>query len=104
MLLRSNHSIRLAVIVSTLALLPLGLVSSGQVRADTPTGELGRVKCPTLVIGGEADIFTPPWMAREVAQAIPGAELHLYPEAGHAFHWEEIDDFNPRVRDWLRAH
>jgi pimeloyl-ACP methyl ester carboxylesterase len=73
-------------------------------KSHDALGELGRVKCPTLVIGGEADIFTPPWMAREVAQAIPGAELHLYPEAGHAFHWEEIDDFNPRVRDWLRAH
>ncbi len=66
--------------------------------------QLGRVKCPTLVIGGDADIFTPAWMAREVAGAIPGAELHLYPGAGHAFHWERIDDFNPRVRDWLLAH
>lgn len=66
--------------------------------------ELHRIRCPSLVIGGEADIFTPPWMAREVAQGIPNAELHLYPGAGHAFHWEEIADFNPRVRDWLLAH
>jgi pimeloyl-ACP methyl ester carboxylesterase len=43
-------------------------------------------------------------MAEEVASAISGAELHLYPGAGHAFHWERIDDFNPRVRDWLAAH
>jgi pimeloyl-ACP methyl ester carboxylesterase len=67
-------------------------------------GELRRINCPTLVIGGEADIFTPPWMAKEVAEAIPRAELHLYPEAGHAFHWERIADFNPRVRDWLLVH
>jgi pimeloyl-ACP methyl ester carboxylesterase len=66
--------------------------------------ELGRIRCPALVIGGGADIFTPPWMAEEVAHGIPGAELHLYPGAGHAFHWERIDDFNPRVRDWLAAH
>lgn len=66
--------------------------------------ELGRIACPTLVVGGEADIFTPPWMAREVAATIPRAELHLYPDAGHAFHWERIEDFNPRVRDWLLAH
>jgi pimeloyl-ACP methyl ester carboxylesterase len=66
--------------------------------------ELERVACPTLVIGGEADIFTPSWMAREVAAAIPRSELHLYPDAGHAFHWERIEDFNPRVRDWLLAH
>jgi pimeloyl-ACP methyl ester carboxylesterase len=66
--------------------------------------ELGRILCPSLVIGGEADIFTPPWMAREVAAGIRGCELHLYPDAGHAFHWERLDDFNPRVLNWLLAH
>jgi pimeloyl-ACP methyl ester carboxylesterase len=66
--------------------------------------ELGKIKAPTLVIGGDADIFTPRWMAEEVAGGIPGADLHLYPGAGHAFHWERIEDFNPRVRDWLMAH
>jgi len=67
-------------------------------------GDLGRIGCPTLVLGGGADIFTPPWMAEEVAGGIPGAALHLYPGAGHAFHWERIEDFNPRVREWLVTH
>ncbi len=66
--------------------------------------ELGKIMAPALVIGGDADIFTPRWMAEEVARGIPGAELHLYAGAGHAFHWERIEDFNPRVRDWLAAH
>ena len=66
--------------------------------------QLGSISCPTLVIGGEDDIFTPPWMSTEVAAGIPNAQLHLYPGAGHAFHWERIDDFNPRVRDWLMDH
>ncbi len=66
--------------------------------------QLGHITCPVLVIGGEADIFTPPWMAHEVAGAIPGCELHLYPNVGHAFHWERIDDFNPRIQTWLLAH
>ena len=66
--------------------------------------QLGQISCPSLVIGGEDDIFTPQWMAKEVAGGIPNSELHLYPGAGHAFHWERIDDFNPRVRDWLAAH
>lgn len=66
--------------------------------------QLGRVQAPALVIGGEDDIFTPAWMAREVASALPKAELHLYPHAGHAFHWERLADFNPRVRNWLLAH
>lgn len=66
--------------------------------------ELKKIECPALVIGGEDDIFTPQWMANEVAGGIPNSELHLYPGAGHAFHWERIDDFNPRVKDWLLTH
>lgn len=66
--------------------------------------QLDKIVCPSLVIGGEDDIFTPMWMANEVANGIPQSDLHLYPGAGHAFHWERIDDFNPRVRDWLMAN
>jgi len=65
---------------------------------------LGDIQCPCLVIGGKNDIFTPRWMAEEVAAGIPGCERHLYDNAGHAFHWEVMDDFNPRVREWLLAH
>jgi pimeloyl-ACP methyl ester carboxylesterase len=66
--------------------------------------QLGKIQCPCLVIGGRDDIFTPRWMAEEVAAQIPCCDLHLYEGAGHAFHWECIDDFNPRVLAWLRAH
>jgi pimeloyl-ACP methyl ester carboxylesterase len=63
--------------------------------------QLGDIRQPSLVIGGQQDIFTPPWMAQEVAAGIPQAQLHLYQNSGHAFHWENIADFNPRVRNWL---
>lgn len=63
--------------------------------------ELHRVACRTLVIGGKNDIFTPRWMAEEIAGRIPGCGLHLYDNAGHAFHWECIDDFNPRIAEWF---
>lgn len=66
--------------------------------------ELPDISQPCLIIGGEEDNFTPNWMAHEVAEALPNSELHLYPNSGHAFHWENIQDFNPRVRDWLKDH
>ncbi len=66
--------------------------------------QLPQISCPTLVIGGERDIFTPQWMGDEIAKAIPGADRHLYPDAGHAFHWERIDDFNPRITAWFGDH
>jgi pimeloyl-ACP methyl ester carboxylesterase len=41
--------------------------------------------------GGE-DVFTPEAMARHVAGAVPSAELHRYPEAGHLLHYEHFDE------------
>ncbi len=43
-------------------------------------------------------------MAEEVVGAIPNAELYMYDGCGHAFHWEQIEDFNQRVRNWLIDH
>lgn len=65
---------------------------------------LREIRVPCLVIGGRADIFTPLWMAEEVAAGIPHCERFFYDTAGHAFHWEMLEDFNPRVRQWLLAH
>lgn len=66
--------------------------------------DLGKIEQPCLVIGGEEDRFVPSWMVREVADAIPNSELHLYENSGHAFHWENIEDFNPRVLEWMKTH
>jgi pimeloyl-ACP methyl ester carboxylesterase len=81
----------------------LGAQAEACIRHDV-LAELPRIACPTLVIGGARDIFTPPWMGEEIAAAIPGAARHLYPDAGHAFHWECIDDFNPRIAAWFQQH
>lgn len=66
--------------------------------------DLPKITQPCLVIGGEEDIFTPIWMAREVAGALPNSQLHLYKNSGHAFHWENIEDFNPRISNWLKEN
>ncbi|REL38061.1 alpha/beta hydrolase [Rhodohalobacter sp. SW132] len=66
--------------------------------------KLADIKTPCLVTGGENDRFVPSWMVREVADAIPDCELYMYKNAGHAFHWENIEDFNPRVCNWLLDH
>ena len=66
--------------------------------------DLPKIDKPCLVIGGKEDQFTPEWMAREVAEAIPNSELYLYEDAGHVFHFEKVDDFNPRVLDWLKKN
>lgn len=65
--------------------------------------ELRSISQPTLVIGGGEDRFVPDWMLREIADEIPHSTLYLYKDAGHAFHWEHIEDFNPRIKKWIIA-
>lgn len=64
--------------------------------------QLPELKAPCLVIGGEDDVFTPRWMSEEIDAALPRSEMHLYPQSGHAFHWENLQDFNQRVLDFLK--
>lgn len=66
--------------------------------------ELSTVLQPTLIIGGKEDIFTPVWMAEEIQETMPNAELFLYEKSGHAFHFENMKDFNSRVTNWFLTH
>ena len=61
------------------------------------------VKAPTLVISGEQDRLAPPWIARELADAIPGAKFHLVEGNGasHALILERPDDFNQIAMNFL---
>lgn len=52
-------------------------------RVDSRPG-LGAIRCRTLVLVGEADEITPPEHAREMAEAIPNAQLSVLAGAGHA--------------------
>ncbi|HYZ27701.1 MAG TPA: alpha/beta fold hydrolase [Thermoleophilaceae bacterium] len=46
---------------------------------------LNRLAAPTLVVHGEEDVFVPPANALVLAERIPGAELRLWPDAGHMY-------------------
>ena len=77
---------------------------SAAAMTNNTLNELKKITCPTLVIVVKNDAFTPRWMSEEVAAQLPGADLHLYDDAGHAFHWECLSDFNPRTTEWLLKH
>ena len=64
---------------------------------------LGGITAPTLVIAGEQDLLTPPWVAREVADGIPGARFELVTGDGssHVLPLERPDDFNQLVTNFL---
>jgi len=64
---------------------------------------LGGIDAPTLVIVGEQDLLTPPWIAREVADGIPGARFEILTGDGssHVMPLERPDDFNEVVMNFL---
>jgi pimeloyl-ACP methyl ester carboxylesterase len=50
---------------------------------------LNQMAAPTLVVHGEQDVFVPPANALVLAERIPGAQLRLWPEAGHMYSIDE---------------
>jgi pimeloyl-ACP methyl ester carboxylesterase len=65
---------------------------------------LEKIHCPTLVIAGEKDIFTPLWLSEEMADRIPGAQLLVIPQGSHAALVEQPQLFCLRVEKFLRDH
>lgn len=63
-------------------------------------GELPRISCPSLVIGGKLDMMVPCFASEEIAAAIPGAELSLF-ETGHGLMVEEMETCNARIEEFL---
>ena len=64
---------------------------------------LAAITAPTLVVVGEQDLLTPPWIAREAADAIPGARFEVIRGEGssHVVPIERPDEFNRLVSDFL---
>jgi 2-hydroxy-6-oxonona-2,4-dienedioate hydrolase len=56
--------------------------------------ELNQIKQPTLLVWGNNDTITPPFVAREFNRLIPNSELHFIDKCGHAPMMEVPDEFN----------
>lgn len=66
------------------------------------TSELGKISVPTLVIGGTADVITPPRESRRIASLIPGARLELFERAGHMLMLERTEELDEAILDFAR--
>jgi 3-oxoadipate enol-lactonase len=71
------------------------------IRTFDALDRLQAVKVPTLVLVGDQDIASPPWAARELASAIPGATLKVLEGGAHGFNFEIPDRFNQAVLEFL---
>jgi pimeloyl-ACP methyl ester carboxylesterase len=62
---------------------------------------LPRIRVPTLVLVGDADVRSPLPVARDLQAQIPGSTLAMIPGAGHQCNIEAADAFNDEVRRFL---
>jgi 2-hydroxy-6-oxonona-2,4-dienedioate hydrolase len=64
--------------------------------------ELNQIKQPTLLIWGNNDTITPPFVAREFHRLIPNSELHFIDHCGHAPMMEQPEEFNVILDKFLK--
>lgn len=69
-------------------------------RTDT-TEFLSVIKSPVLLICGEKDKLTPPFIMEQMAESIADSELHIIPGAGHITPLEKPEMFNKILKDFL---
>jgi len=64
-------------------------------------GMIGRIRLPTLVVQGMDDQVVDPSHGRLLRQAIPGAQLRLFPQTGHMVPVERPDETTGMLSSWL---
>src|SRR6266487_2426766 len=64
--------------------------------------ELNQIKQPTLLIWGNNDTITPPFVGREFQRLIPNSELHFIDKCGHAPMMEVPEEFNSILHKFLK--
>jgi 2-hydroxy-6-oxonona-2,4-dienedioate hydrolase len=64
--------------------------------------ELNQIQQPALLIWGNNDAITPPFVGREFQRLIPNSELHSVDKCGHAPMMEVPDEFNSILHKFLK--
>jgi len=81
---------------------PSEFTITGTIRSIDLSGELGRIRTPTLVLGGADDEVTPA-VADQIRTGIPGARGHTFAASSHMPFWEERAACLAVVESFLRT-
>ncbi len=72
------------------------------IEGKDPAGrEVSQIRVPALVADGTLDALDPVQNASLLASAIKGAKVHLYPDTGHAFLFQDYTEFVSAVNAFL---
>ena len=82
-----------------------GFAISDWWTGNDPAGhEVAKISAPTLIADGTDDQLAPAANDRILARLIPGARLVLYPDAGHAFLFQDWTRFASLVDSFLTGN
>jgi pimeloyl-ACP methyl ester carboxylesterase len=62
---------------------------------------LAALSLPTLLLAGGADLLAPPELMRRFAAHLPNHQFFTVCESGHCIHWEQPEEWNRLVLDFL---
>jgi pimeloyl-ACP methyl ester carboxylesterase len=74
------------------------------VEAQLRSEELAGFFTPTLLVAGRHDQLVPPEVVREAASVIPGAKFLEFEESGHLPYFEQPEEFNRAVAEFVGQH
>ncbi len=77
----------------------ISLLKSAQ--EHTAENILRSIDVPTLIVSGDMDQFTPPWISKKMHRLIPESELFMIPHATHAGLVEQPDLVNFRIEKFI---
>ena len=79
-------------------------VASAAHEQQITFASLETIRTPTLLLTGDADLYTPPSVLRLFAARFPNCESVVVPECGHSAFWEQPEIFNRAVLDFISKH
>ncbi len=79
---------------------PRRCATGGPATPSIASPILSAIRVPALVVGGTADVLTPPKYQRYLAEQLPRAQLELVEGAGHMLPFEVPHELARRVRAW----
>jgi non-heme chloroperoxidase len=73
---------------------------AGQLAADF-TDQINSIHIPTLILRGDHDTILSRAAQDALVAGLPNAALKVYPETGHALHWERPSEFVRDLEDFV---
>ena len=77
---------------------------SQPLRTQITYAKLETIQLPTLLMPGDQDLQTPPWVMRSQAAHLPNVEFLIVPEAAHSLNWEQPEAFNRAVLGFISRY